>query len=81
MLHHASTAAPLLPLRCSKEVASFRVAASIRGKRAVPCLLIIQLSEGDEGKEGASPATMHLYRAGVGLLWLQGGSGRAARPC
>lgn len=46
----------------SKEVASFRVAAAIRGRRSVPCVLLVQLPAEEEAKD--SPAIMHLHRAG-----------------
>lgn len=61
---------PLPPFRShasSREVASFRVAAAVRGKRMVPCVLVIvpPVDGGEDGSAG-SPAlvTMHLYRAG-----------------
>lgn len=52
---------------CSKEVSSWRIAAAVRGKRSVPCVLVIVLpEEGEEGRAsgGQQPAAMHLYRAG-----------------
>lgn len=41
------------------------MAAAIRGKRTVPCVLSIQLPEGDAEGDATAPATMHLYRAGA----------------
>lgn len=41
------------------------MAAAVRGKRTVPCVLIIQLGESEGEGAATAPAAMHLYRAGV----------------
>lgn len=44
------------------------MAAAIRGRRSVPCVLVVELPAADDAQEGASLATMHMYRAGGKLM-------------
>ena len=64
---HSTTPPLLFSHPCppgSKEAASFRIAAAVRGKRTVPCVLVIEPPTEEDAGGAPATTTRHLYRAG-----------------
>ncbi|KAL4422853.1 hypothetical protein ABPG75_009050 [Micractinium tetrahymenae] len=59
----AEVQADLVARTRSKQGASFRVAAAIRGRRTVPCVLVVVPPADKEAGKEEGATTMHLYRA------------------